>query len=98
MASIRRSSWGASTASPFTYEYDISGLGLGAANKLKITVATTGANLNNGGNNGIAVVGGSNTSWWDNTHFPSLWSGPTAVSGATRQKQIPSSQPGIQVI
>jgi hypothetical protein len=56
---------GASTASPFTYEYDISGLGLGAANKLKITVATTGANLNNGGNNGIAVVGGGNTNWWD---------------------------------
>jgi hypothetical protein len=54
----------ANTASPFTYEYDISGLGLEAANKLKITVATTGANLNNGGNNGIAVVGGNN-SWWE---------------------------------
>jgi hypothetical protein len=54
----------ANTASPFAYEYDISGLGLGAANKLKVTVATTGANLNNGGNNGIAVVGGNN-SWWE---------------------------------
>ena len=56
---------GGSTASPFTYEYDISGLGLGAANKLKITVATTGANLNSGGNNGIAVVGGTSAAWWE---------------------------------
>jgi hypothetical protein len=28
----------------------------------------------------------------DNPHFPALRSGPTAVSGATRQKQIPSSK------
>jgi hypothetical protein len=62
---------GASTASPFTFNYNISSLGLGAADKLKITVATTGAALNSGGTNGIAVVGGtggttaqSNT-WWE---------------------------------
>ena len=30
-----------------------------------------------------------------NPHFPALRSGPTAVSGATRQKQIPSSQKQI---
>ena len=59
---------GASTPSPFTFVYSISGLGLGAADKLKITVATTGAAaLNNGGGNGIAVVGGSNSGWWEET-------------------------------
>ena len=60
---------GASTADPFTFRYDISGLGIGAADELLITVDTvgSGANFNTGGGNGIAVVGGTSNSWWEAT-------------------------------
>jgi len=57
-------SLGAANATPFTFRYDISDLGIGAADELRITVTTTEAALNNGGGNGIAVVGG-NDSWWE---------------------------------
>lgn len=63
-------SFGLATASPFTFRYNITGLGLGAADHLLITVASTGGNLMNAGGHGIAVVGGSNDSHWNNSDGP----------------------------
>lgn len=63
-------SFGVATASPFTFRYDITGLGLGAADHLLITVASTGGNLLNAGGHGIAVVGGGNDNWWTNSDGP----------------------------
>jgi len=57
----------ASVADPFTFRYNISGLGIAGADELLITVDTVSstANFSNGGGNGIAVVGGGNNAWWD---------------------------------
>jgi hypothetical protein len=38
--------------------------------------------------NGNLIEGGPNCNDEDNPHFPALRTGPTAVSGASRQKQI----------
>ena len=57
----------ASVATPYTFSYDIYGLGIGAATELLITVATLAPapNLTTAAGNGIAVFGGANNSHWD---------------------------------
>jgi hypothetical protein len=57
----------ASVATPYTFSYDISGLGIGAATELLITVDTvaSAALLSPAAGNGIAVFGGANNSHWD---------------------------------
>ena len=51
----------------YTFRYNISGLGIGAADELLITVATADntATLNAASGNGIAVNGGSDNTHWD---------------------------------
>jgi hypothetical protein len=51
------------SASPFTFQYDLKGLGLGAADQLQITVASDGGQLVNGGGQGIAVSTGEAGRW-----------------------------------
>ena len=55
------------TSGSFTFSYDISGLGIGLADELLITVATLAPapNLTTAAGNGIAVFGGANNSHWD---------------------------------
>jgi hypothetical protein len=57
----------ASVATPYTFRYDISGLGIGAATELLITVDTvaSAALLSPAAGNGIAVFGGANNTHWD---------------------------------
>ena len=57
----------APTSGSFTFSYDISGLGIGLADELLITVATLAPapNLNTASGNGIAVQGGFNNLHWD---------------------------------
>lgn len=52
------------TATTFTFIYDLSGLGLGAADTLEIAV-TASANLTTGGAWGLSVQGGANDLWYD---------------------------------
>jgi arylsulfatase A-like enzyme len=55
------------TATSATMEYNISGFGFGGtAQTLSLLIASdVGRNLAAGGNNGVAVAGGDNASWWD---------------------------------
>ena len=57
----------APTSGSFTFSYDISGLGIGLADELLISVATLAPapNLNTASGNGIAVQGGANNLHWD---------------------------------
>lgn len=50
-------------ASPFTFQYDLTGLGLGAADQLQITVASDGGEIVNAGWHGIAVSTGEQMRW-----------------------------------
>lgn len=63
----------ATVTAPFTFTYDISGLGIGSAAELLITVNTISstAALVPAAGNGIAVNGGDNNNWWD-PNDPSL--------------------------
>lgn len=54
------------TTPTFTFRYDITGLGLGAADHLQITATSTGGTLTNTGH-GISVAGGGNNNWWTNS-------------------------------
>jgi hypothetical protein len=56
-----------SVGDPFTFRYNISGLGIGLADELLITVDTVGssADLGPAAGNGIAVTGGANNDHWD---------------------------------
>jgi len=57
----------ASIPAPYTFTYNISSLGIGAAVELRITVDTVSStsNLSPAAGNGIAVFGGANNAWWD---------------------------------
>jgi len=56
-----------SVAAPFTFRYNISGLGIGLADELLITVDTvaSSAALGPAAGNGLAVAGGANNDHWD---------------------------------
>lgn len=59
------------TTPTFTFRYDITGLGLGAADHLLITATSAGGNLTNT-THGISVASGGadNSNWWTNSDGP----------------------------